>query len=328
MNDLVSKSRKLINRYIDVSRKMFEVIGVPDGLMNILITIEHTQSLDKKDLYDSRISYDFDYFVYAKSTKTLMAIRRLLNCCEHCYTEDCYTLIRSIFESHLMSRHLRENVDTLCNVEKEKLIKQFIMAPLGESFDLFYKNKKREILSKDNEIVGKEISPKTVASDFDKGYYDLFYPFLCQYSHCSFAVASDYLGKGGFTANENNGNKLLAYTLTLFVYSKVYEGIITMEGEDFYDRKHMIRCYDLAYDSIELQMELFNYLIDHYNNIPLTQSQEIMQLYFGEKNINFSNKKIAKMLIALKDALIDPKLSSLDVSEFANGKFNRKYAEY
>ena len=101
-----------------------------------------------------------------------------------------------------------------------------------------------------------------------------------------------------------------------------------MEGEDFYDRKHMISCYDLAYDSIELQMELFNYLIDHYNNIPLTQSQEIMQLYFGEKNINFSNKKIAKMLIALKDALIDPKLSSLDVSEFANGKFNRKYAEY
>ena len=214
MNDLISKSRKLINRYIAASKTLFKVIGVPDGLMNILITIEYTDSLDKEDLYDSRLSYDFDYFVYAKSTKTLMAIRRLLNCSEHCYTEDCYTLIRSIFENHLMSRRLRENVDTLCNAEKEKLIKQFIIAPLGESFDLFYKNKKREIQSKDNVIVGKEISPKTAASDFDKEYYDLFYPFLCQYSHCSFAVASDYLGKSGFTANENNGNKLLAYTLT------------------------------------------------------------------------------------------------------------------
>ena len=327
MNDLISKSRKLINRYIAASKTLFKVIGVPDGLMNILLTIEYTNSLDEEDLYDCRLSYDFDYFVYAKSTKTLMAIRRLLNCDEHCYTEDCYTLIRSIFEGHLLSRNLRENIDSLPEI-KEKLIKQYIMAPLGESFGLFYKDKSRKILSKDNEFVSKEVTPRSAASVFDKGYYDLFYPFLCQFSHCSFAVASDYLGKSGFTANENNGNKLLAYTLALFVYSKVFEGIITVEGEDFYNRKHMTSCYDLAYDSIELQMNLFSYLIEYYKNTPLTQSQEIMQLYFGEKNINSSNKKIAKMLMALKDALIDPQLSSLDVSEFVNGRFNRKYAEY
>ncbi len=296
--------------------------------MNILIGIEFSSEISEDDLYDVRLSYDYDYFVFAKSTKTLMAIRELLNCKEHCFTEDCFSLIRSIFENHILSRHLRENIDIVSGEAKKQLIKNFISAPLGLTFDYYSKRSRFEIVSKDNEVIGKEITPKSVASTFDREYYSLFYPFLCQYTHCSFGVATDYYGESGYTAQKDNGNKLLAYALALFAFSKVYEGIITVDGEDFIDKKHMKQCYDLAYDSLEFQIRLFDALIEYYNNIPITQNQKVMQYYVGKDEINFSNPKIAKMLSALKDALIDPELSSLDVDKYVDGKFIRKYADY
>lgn len=328
IDNLLKECQKLINRYILTSNRLFEIIGVPDGLMNILIGVELSLEISEDDLYDVRLSYDYDYFVFAKSTKTLMAIRKLLNCKEHCFTEDCFSLIRSIFENHILSRHLRENIDIVSDEEKKQLIKNFISAPLGLTFDYYNKGGRLKIYSKDNELVGEEITPKSVASPFDREYYSLFYPFLCQYTHCSFGVATDYYGESGYTAQKDNGNKLLAYALALFAFSKVYEGIITVDGEDFVDKSHMKQCYDLAYDSLEFQMRLFDALIEYYNNIPITQNQKVMQYYVGKEEINFSNQKIAKMLSALKDALIDPELSSLDVNEFVNGKFVRRYVDY
>lgn len=224
-------------------------------------------------------------------------------------------MIRSIFENHILSRNLRENIDIVSDNEKKQLIKNFISAPLGLTFDYYNKRNRFEIISKNNEVIGKEISPKSVAGEFDKKYYSLFYPFLCKYAHCSFGVATDYFVKCGYTPKKDNGNKMLAYALTIFAFSKVYEGIVTVNGEDFIDKKHMKQCYDLAYDSIEFQMNLLDTLIEYYNNKPMTHNQKIMQYYLGEQDINFSNQKIAKMLSALKDALIDPELSSLYVNE-------------
>ena len=57
----------------------------------------------------------------------------------------------------------------------------------------------------------------------------------------------------------------------------------------------------------------------------LTRSQKLMEIYLGESETNYSNKKISKMLTALKSALIDPELSSLDLSELIDGKFHRRY---
>ena len=328
ISELIKECKKLINRYIITSNRLLEVIGEAYGLMNILSSLVYSSEITEEDLYDNRVSYDYDYFVFAKSTKTLMAIRELLNCKNHCFSEDCFMLTRSIFENHILSRYFRDNIDVVSYEEKKQLIKDFIMVPLGVSFDHYTKVNRFKIVSKSNEFIGKEIFPGSVANSLDKGYYNLFYPFLCQYTHCNFGVATDYYGKIGYTAQKDNGNELLAYALTIFAFSKVYEGIVTVNGEEFIDRKHMKQCYDLAYDSLEFQMVLFDALIEYYNNSPMTQTQNAMQYYLGEKDINFTNQKIAKMLSALKNALIDHELSSLDVSVFQDGKFKRTYAEY
>lgn len=80
ISELLKECQKLINRYILTSNRLFDVISVPDGLMNILCGIEFSSEISEDDLYDIRLSYDYDYFVFAKSTKTLMSIRELLNC--------------------------------------------------------------------------------------------------------------------------------------------------------------------------------------------------------------------------------------------------------
>lgn len=328
IENLINKCKRLINKYIITSNRLLDVICVPDGLMNILISIDCSNEIRQEDLYNIRLSYDYDYFVFAKSIKTLISIRELLNCKTFCLTEECFSLIRSIFENHILSRRLRERIDTNSEEDRIQLIKDFISAPLGLTFDYYHKSDRVNIVSRDNKQIAKEVTPKSASSEFDNKYYGFLYPFLCQYAHCSFGVAADYLGKGGFTVNNDNENKLLAYALSIFSFSKVYQGVVTVNGEDFIEKKHMKRCYDLAYDSLEFQMILFDALIEYYNSKPITQSQKVMQCYLGEKDINYSNQKIAKMLCALKESLIDPKLSSLYVDECNNGKFVRRYADF
>lgn len=322
MEQLITQCRKLMNRYIIESKTLFQVIGVPDGLLNILRKLRNS-NFNENDLLDIRLSYDYDYFVFAKSTKTLIAIRHLLSCSDYCLTEDCYTLIRSIFENHIVSRHLRDNIDI--EEKKETIIKDYIVAPLGLSFDSYYRDKGKTIKDKNNDKVGNERTPRSATDSSELAYYDLLYPFLCQYTHCNFSIAPEYLGEGGFSINTKKDDRLMVYALTIFAYSKVYEGIVTVEGEDFFDDKHKKRCYNLAYDSIELQMKVLDYLIEYYDKKELTRSQKLMEIYLGGSETNYSNKKISKMLTALKSALIDPELSSLDLSELIDGKFHRRY---
>lgn len=127
--DYEDKLFKLLKRFAFVSRQFCDKYCVPDGLMNIMIVKFHSNEIPKKLLYSNKLSYDYDYYAFTKSTKTLQSILHLLKDKEYNFNEDVMMLIRSIFENHILSRYFREHIDI--PEEREKVIDDFIRNPLG-----------------------------------------------------------------------------------------------------------------------------------------------------------------------------------------------------
>lgn len=69
--------------------------------------------------------------------------------------------------------------------------------------------------------IGKEIE-----------YYSAFYPYLCEFAHCSFGSIECYFDGANFYYNKNN-LRLEVLLFTLFVFTKVLEGVVTVEGGNF-----------------------------------------------------------------------------------------------
>ncbi|QNO17865.1 hypothetical protein [Caproicibacterium amylolyticum] len=325
MDSFISMCSKLVNRLIMKSRNFCNISCVPDGLMDILKIYSATGVIEDDSKYSSKLSYDYDYFAFAKSTKTLLAIHQLLLCKDYNFSEDCFALIRSIFENHILSRYVRENIDD--NEKQKEVVDNFVLAPLGVSFDYYESHGRSGIFTKNNEKVGDIKNPRSIIMGKEKDYYDQLYPFLCQYTHCSYGAISCYFSPSGFTYT---GHKflLLTYLLTIFVFTKMYEGVITVNGEDLVDNKTMKSYYDLAYDSLELQIKVMDILIEYYRDKPQEQIEYIIEKYIGEGKIDNSNFKISRMLTKMKDSLFDNEIGSLDKSTFTNGCFVRKYQEW
>lgn len=80
---------------------------------------------------------------------------------------------------------------------------------------------------------------------------------MCQYSHCSFGALPNYY-KDGMITLYADGQQLLIYILSIFVFTKIYEGVVTVNGEDLEDNDRIY--YNLAYDSLELQFKILEFL--------------------------------------------------------------------
>ncbi len=316
---------KLINRFILKSRRFCETDCVPDGLLDILSIYSETGAILQESKYSKKLSYDYDYFAFSKSTKSLMAIRQLLRSEDCTFSEDCFILIRSIFENHILSRYVRENIDN--DDKRKEIIDNFILAPLGISFDYYESRGRRGIFSKNDEKVGDIQNPRSVIMGKEIDYYDYFYPFLCQYAHCSFGAIPCYFNSNGFTY-DNHRFMLLTYLITIFTFTKIYEGVVTVNGEDLIDTKTMKSYYDLAYDSLELQIKVMDFLIGYYKNKPPEKEDLALEKYIDEKRIDNSNLKISRMLDFMKQSLFDNEIGSLDKSTYVNGQFDRKYQEW
>lgn len=94
-----NKCKKMLNRLVKKARDFCNISCVPDGLMDIMKIYLMTGIVPEELKYSSKISYD--YFAFSKSTKSLLAIKQLLNSQEYTFTEDCFMLIRSILENHI-----------------------------------------------------------------------------------------------------------------------------------------------------------------------------------------------------------------------------------
>ncbi|MEH6948308.1 DUF5677 domain-containing protein [Bacillus sp. JJ634] len=244
--------------------------------------------------------------MFTKSTKTLISIRNLLK--QEC-NEDVLILARSIFENYLSCRYFQEN---------DEKIDSFIANPLGLALAHFNikineETKVAEITNRKNEVVGILENPATFKMGSDKKYYYPFYDFLCTFAHCNFGVLECYIQENGvYTVNKVNYTEL-ARLITIFTFSKIFEAVVTVEGEEFLDVRHKKRCYQLIIESIKLQEQAFDALIARYQ----TDEDELYK---------HRNKRMREMLKAMKKSLKEELGSVRKVDLYSlNSTVNVKY---
>lgn len=319
-DEMIKLSHKMLNRFILRAKEFCEKFCVPDGLSDILKTYRATGVIPEKLLFSKKLAYDYDYFAFTKSTKSLIAIKHLLNDKSYYFNEDCFMLIRSIFECHIMSRYVRDHIDI--ENEKQHVIKKFIVNPLSVTYD-YFSLQGNSIIDQDGKRTGIIPMPHNFTMGYDQLYYSDFYQFLCQYTHCSFGALTCYFGNELFTFRKKNFS-LLTLLFVLFVFTKIYEGVVTVTGEDLGEKSHEKIFYDLAYDSLELQIELFEYLIRYYENKPKENINSVLEKYLGTGSYDDVDNKIAKMLINMKKSLFDTEIGSLN-KNIIDGRFDRCY---
>lgn len=324
-SDFLVQTDKMINKLIFQGRKFCDRHCVPDAMHDILLEYYTTGEISDEVRYSNKISYDYDYFAFTKSLKSLIAIKTMLNNKEYPLNEDCFLQIRSIFENHIMSRYLREHVDSeLGSVEK---IKDFIINPLSVSLN-YYNLEKNKIIDSQGKKIGSILLPSRFKMGEECNYYEYFYPFLCEYTHCSFGTIGCYFDKNLFTYRKDNF-RLLTRCLAIFVFSKIFEGVVTVNGEDLGTKEDEKVYYDLIYDSLELQLQAFNYLIHFYEEKELEDGAEAIEKYLGSEVTDNSNQRIAKMLKKIKDSIFDQDISSLNKTSIReDGTFKRSYQEW
>lgn len=316
---------KLLKRFAFVSRQFCDKYCVPDGLIDILKAKIFSNEIPKKFLYSQKLSWDYDYYAFTKSTKTLQSILHLLKDRQYNFNEDVMMLIRSIFENHILSRYFREHIDI--EEEREKVINDFIRNPLGVSLD-YYIKEGMKIKNLNGENIGTINMPSKYKMGKEVEYYSSFYPYLCEFAHCSFGSIECYFDGANFYYYKNN-LRLEVLLFTIFVFTKIFEGIVTVEGENFDTLKEENMHYDLVYDSLEMQSEIFGYLINKYNEKIETNNIKFIQLYLNEKNDHNTDSSVVNMLFKMKDSLDDNEIGSL-IKEKGNQehKYNRKYPNY
>ena len=219
--EALKASHKLINRFILKSKSFCDCYCVPDGLSDILMSFNATGSVHKDEKFSNKLGYDYDYFAFVKSTKTLIALKTLLNDKTYCFNEDCFMLIRSIFENHIMNRYVREHIDI--DNEKEAIISKFLINPLAVTFNHFTLQG-NQIFDDVGNKTGKIPMPASYKMGKENEYYSYFYQFLCQYTHCSFGALTCYFDDHFYTYHKNNF-QLLCLFFSLFVFTKIYEGV-------------------------------------------------------------------------------------------------------
>lgn len=266
--DILTKLDKMINKLILNANRFIEVSAFPYGLVDLL----------KFDMKSEKLVYDYEYFVLTKSTKTLLAIRGLL---KSRLNEDAIVLVRSIFENYLSCRYLNEN---------SQMIDDFMENPLRVALAYYNVNSKGEIIDREQQKVGEIINPNVFKMGMDKKYYFDFYDFLSRFAHCNFGVTHCYLDKNYYFTTNKVSYDIFSRLFSVFVFTKIFEHVVTVEGEEFRDQGTEKKCYQLVRESIQLQSVAFELCIQKYSN--------------GEDGpYKYRNKRMREMLKNMKKSL-------------------------
>ncbi|MGI8349628.1 DUF5677 domain-containing protein [Niallia circulans] len=284
----IIKIDKLMKKFLHRSRGFAEWGAFPYGMADLLIHGKKTKKL----------TYDHEYFSILKSTKTLESIRSLLKLGNN---EDVFILVRSIFENYLSCRYLNENEDKL---------DEFLTNPLNVFYGNFIVQQDGKVVNRDKEVVGEQLNPTVFKAGKDKGYYYYFYGFLSTFSHSNFGISQCYMDDNLLFTLKKINYPLLSRVFTLFVFTKIFEHVVTVEGEDFLNSKVEKACYELVKESLELQYEVFPYLVEQYNG--------------EEKGTVYQHKKMREMFKDMKKSLLE-ELGSIK-KEIINDKLVIKYS--
>lgn len=221
---------KFINQYIIRGRKFVDYACFGFGYYDAKISGE----------IGSSFIDDFQYFVFTKSIKSLESIRELL---KMGHVEDVFIILRSSFEGYIASRFIQENDDD------NKLRDLIVIPQLLKQRKIIYDGgtyKKRD----SQELIDYfQKQPSDMKLGRDKNYFYDFYAFLCDYAHCNYSIISEYVDKPGFYSLNKADNMYTAQIMTLFVYIKIFESIVTVEGEEFPTLREEKECYKLVRES-------------------------------------------------------------------------------
>ena len=204
---------------------------------------------------------DFQYFIFTKSTKSLLSIKALL---KNDMMEDALIILRSMFEGYLASRYIDEKYD-------QRLINDFLFIPeLIMQRKIIYNGKIVMDRGK-NEIDFIQHEPSEMKLEKRDGYFYDFYDYLCKYTHNNYSVLPCYIVKNSVFTCVGKTNPLLTRVMVLFVYTKIFESIVTVEGEDFLDTRTEKACYKL----VEEVTEFLNNMLDYYSHYNSTVNKKL-----------------------------------------------------
>ncbi len=268
----VNELNKLINQFILRSKKFVEWSAFSYGAADLLRVSDP----------NNKFTYDHEYFNFTKSTKTIISIRSLL---KMGHNEDVLILVRSIFENYLSSRYLNENEEDFNELTLVNL-KLF-------SKEYVYNSTENVVRDRNGVLIAERLDPSKFKLGDDKKYYSLFYDLLSSVGHSNFGISNFYIDDSlGFTINKNNYPVVTRF-FVVFVFTKLFEHIVTVEGEDFYDFREEKLCYQLVKDSLVYQDKLLVQLIDAITKD--TANHPNKPKYF--------NKKMKEMFKAMRKSL-------------------------
>ena len=154
----IKECDKLINKFILRSKKFVEYGCFQYGLCNYVVSGNP----------DAGFISDFQYFVFTKSTKSLVSIRELLKIG---HTEDVLIIVRSMFEGYLASRYIDEEY-------KEDLLNDFIFVPqMIAQRKVIYQNNEARVRETNEIIEYMQRDPSKMKLGKDKRYFSQFPPF-------------------------------------------------------------------------------------------------------------------------------------------------------
>ncbi len=111
-----------------------------------------------------------------------------------------------------------------------------------------------------NEIIDFiQRNPSDMKLGKDKNYFYDLYGFLCDFAHCNFSTVYYYINQNDLYTCDNVINEFLVRVIVLFVYTKLFESIVTIEGEDFIDQKEEQECYKLVEETTKFLSEQLDY---------------------------------------------------------------------
>lgn len=266
-NELICN--KFINQYLLRGRKFVEYACFRYGDYNARISGE----------IGSGFIDDFQYFVFTKSIKSLKSIKELLKIGN---VEDAFIILRTSFEGYIASRYIDEKYSA-------DILNDFIFVPqLIAARKIIYQDGKAVKRGTREIIEYIQRNPSEMKLGRDKRYFYDFYAFLCNYAHCNFSIINEFIDEGRFSCDKSD-NMYMAKIMTLFVYIKLFESIVTVEGEDFINLREEKECYKLVRESTKF---IYDRLEEFSKYSCETQSKELnkhMQKMF--KNMRSSLKE-------------------------------------
>jgi len=180
-----------------------------------------------------------EHLLMVQEQAELGSIRELLRLG---HVEDVFIILRTSFEGYIASRYIDEEYNT-------DILNDFIFIPqLIAARKIIYQNGKAVERGTQEIIEYIQRNPSDMKLGRDKRYFYDFYAFLCNYAHCNFSIINEFIDDGQFSCDKSD-NIYMAKVMTLFVYIKLFESIVTVEGEDFLNSREEKECYKLVRES-------------------------------------------------------------------------------